>query len=72
MRVPSTIDHAAALPPVADHDAWAAARARLRAREKAAARELDAIGRRQSRQPWAAKLMIAASATPNQRADAWR
>ncbi|ATD72847.1 MULTISPECIES: DUF899 domain-containing protein [Gordonia] len=39
------------LPPVADHDTWTAALAELRAREKAATRELDAIAAQRRRLP---------------------
>lgn len=39
------------LPPVVDHDTWATALAELRAREKAATRELDAIAAQRRRLP---------------------
>ncbi|WP_168703108.1 DUF899 domain-containing protein [Gordonia paraffinivorans] len=39
------------LPPVVDHDTWAAALAELRGREKAATRELDAIAAQRRRLP---------------------
>jgi predicted dithiol-disulfide oxidoreductase (DUF899 family) len=47
----TTPTDAPALPPIVDHEAWAAALAELRVREKAATRELDAIAAARRRLP---------------------